>query len=161
MLGPFYTAYIGPYKGYNPNVNPNIPLEFATTGFRIGHPLLVSDHPLIDETGKTVRVLKLKNLFENPKLLMDVKIPDLFRGISRTNNKIRNHEIIDDVRNFLILEGPGKGGPLFDLFALNIKRGRDHGVPSYNEARRYLGLKPYRSFLEFTQNDKKLAKSFE
>ena len=160
MLGPLYSAYIGPYKGYNADVSPNIPVEFATTAFRIGHPLLVTNHPLIDENGTTIKVLKLKELFHNPKLLMEIRIPDLFRGVSKTRNKARNNMIIDDVRNFLILQGPGKETPLFDLFALNVQRGRDHGTPCYNQARRYLGLRPFKSFLEFTQNDSKLAKKF-
>jgi peroxidase len=40
--------------------------------------------------------------------------------------------LVDDVRNFLFGQ-PGEGG--FDLTALNIQKGRDHGLPGYNDAR--------------------------
>ena len=51
--------------------------------------------------------------------------------------------VIDDLRNFLFGE-PGAGG--FDLVALNIQRGRDHGLPSYNAMRQAAGLTPAQSF---------------
>ena len=40
-------------------------------------------------------------------------------------------------------EGDRKG---FDLVAVNIQRGRDHGIPSYNTFREALGLGPVTSF---------------
>ena len=57
--------------------------------------------------------------------------------------------VIDDLRNFLF-GAPGSGG--FDLPSLNIQRGRDHGLPSYNEARRRMGLKTVTSFAELSSN---------
>lgn len=48
-----------------------------------------------------------------------------------------DHKIVEDLRGSLF-------GPLEfsrrDLMALNIQRGRDHGVPDYNSARRAYGL---------------------
>ena len=50
-LGDEYEAQIGEYTGYKPNINPNIPTEFSTAGFRFGHALLVDEHPFINEAG--------------------------------------------------------------------------------------------------------------
>jgi hypothetical protein len=57
--------------------------------------------------------------------------------------------IVDDVRSFLFGE-PGHGG--FDLAALNIQRGRDHGLADYNQVRMNLGLMPVTSFADITSD---------
>jgi hypothetical protein len=41
MLGEKYEEIVGTYKGYKPEILPNIPTEFSTAAFRIGHVLLV------------------------------------------------------------------------------------------------------------------------
>ncbi len=58
--------------------------------------------------------------------------------------------LVDDVRNFLF-GPPGSGG--FDLASLNIQRGRDHGLPTYNEVRiLHPNLMPKASFSDVTPN---------
>ncbi|XP_052074098.1 peroxidase-like protein [Mytilus californianus] len=47
--------------------------------------------------------------------------------------------IADSMRNKLFETRPGNG---FDLAAVDIQRGRDHGIPSYNAFRKFCGLKP-------------------
>jgi len=58
-------------------------------------------------------------------------------------------QVVDDVRNFLF-GPPGAGG--FDLAALNMQRGRDHGLPDYNTVRVAMGLQPKSSFAEVTSD---------
>ena len=48
-----------------------------------------------------------------------------------------------------------------DLFSLNVQRGRDHGLESYNAARISMGLKPYASFDEYFPKDELKARQFE
>ena len=86
-----YEKYVGLYKGYNAKINPAIPIEFATGTFRVGHPLLVSDHPIINQNGQTTEILKLKDIFLSPGTFKRLKIEDIFRGISSSLNKKRNN----------------------------------------------------------------------
>lgn len=57
-----------------------------------------------------------------------------------------DHKIVEDLRGSLF-------GPLEfsrrDLMALNIQRGRDHGVPDYNSARRAYGLHEVKNVSHF------------
>ena len=45
--------------------------------------------------------------------------------------------MVDDMRNVLFPIGRRDG---LNLDAMNIQRGRDHGLPDYNRARDYLGF---------------------
>jgi hypothetical protein len=65
--------------------------------------------------------------------------------------------VVDDVRNFLF-GAPGSGG--FDLAAINIERGRDHGLADYNTVRAAYGLPKLTSFAQITTNTE-LAASLE
>lgn len=53
---------------------------------------------------------------------------------------------VDAVRNKLF---SNKIPPGSDLFARNIQRGREEGLPAYNEWRNYCGLRKFRYFHEF------------
>ncbi len=58
-------------------------------------------------------------------------------------------QIVDGVRNFLLT---GPGGINLDLAALNIQRGRDHGLADYNATRVAYGLAPVDSFDDITSD---------
>jgi hypothetical protein len=57
--------------------------------------------------------------------------------------------LVDAVRNFLF-GPPGAGG--FDLAAMNIQRGRDHGLPSYNQVRADFGLDSVTAFEDISSD---------
>ena len=57
--------------------------------------------------------------------------------------------LVDDVRNFLFGE-PIPGG--FDLATLNVRHGRDHGLPGYNDLRAAFGLAKVSSFAEISSD---------
>ena len=84
----------------------------------------------------------------------------IFRGLaSQACQKIDVH-LVEDVRSFLFGH-PAAGG--FDLAALNIQRGRDHGLPSYNAVRKAIGLKKLSSFSQVSSDvsvQERLARAY-
>lgn len=144
---------VGPYRGYNSNVNAGISNEFATAGFRFGHSLVGDDIEFLDNNGLEIRDgVSLADAFFNPDLVKENGIDPLLKYLTSDPSSELDTEIVSSIRNFLF-GPPGSGG--LDLAALNIQRGRDHGLADYNQTRAALGLKKVTSFAEIT-SDKEL-----
>ena len=138
------------YGGYDENVNPGISVEFSTAVFRFGHTLLSPDLQLVAEDGTAETPLALRDAFFRPSLLSeDGMIEDLVRGAATQHSQSLDTQLVEDVRSFLF-GPPGMGG--LDLAALNIQRGRDLGVASYNDLREAFGLDRALSFDEVTSD---------
>jgi hypothetical protein len=145
------------YTGYDPQVNAGISQEFASAGYRFGHSTLNSTVLRLANGGQVISLgnLDLKNTFFNPTLL-DPSIPNgegdldpLLKGAATQMAQEIDTFLVNEVRNFLF-GPPGSGG--FDLDALNIQRGRDHGLTDYNTMRQAFGLPRVTSFAEITAN---------
>ena len=74
-------------------------------------------------------------MFFQPSLLNSTTIGDLFRGLSKTYMKEKSLEVVDDIRNLLI-RGAGERHINLDLYALNLQRDDDHGIPDLNTVRK-------------------------
>ncbi len=134
------------YDGYDPNVDPGIANCFSTAAFRLGHSMLSTTLLRLDRRGNESAYghLALADAFFNPAILTDEGgIEPLLRGLAAQACQEIDNFVIDAVRNFLF-GPPGAGG--FDLASLNIQRGRDHGLASYNETREAYGLPPVEDF---------------
>ena len=137
------------YRGYNPDVSASIAVEFSTAMYRLGHSMLPSDL-LVMEGGDSSQ-LPLRDAFFDPSFLQDQpdRLNAILRGMAYQPAQEVDLGLVDDVRNFLF-GAPGSGG--LDLAALNIQRGRDHGLPSYNVLRGAYGLPQVTSFTEITRD---------
>lgn len=145
LLGP---GAIGPYQGYDPQVDPGIANEFSTAAFRVGHTMLSPRVMMIDSDGQ-VEEVPLAEFFFNPPTIREEGIEVFLRGISTQRAQEIDLAVVDQVRN-LLFGPPGSTGR--DLAALNIQRGRDHGLPRYNMVRGAYGLPAVNSFAEITSD---------
>ena len=147
LLGP---KPLRPYRGYNPNVNAGIANEFSTAAYRIGHTLINDDVEFLNNEGEEIRAgLPLAFAFFNPEPLKETGPDPLLKYLASDNAQEVDTQLVDGLRNFLF-GPPGAGG--LDLAALNIQRGRDHGLADYNTVRRAYGLPVVRRVAEITSD---------
>ncbi|MCA8971784.1 MAG: peroxiredoxin [Planctomycetes bacterium] len=146
LLGP---NAIPPYRGYLPRVDSGIANIFATAAYRVGHTMLSPQILRLEADGSmhALGALPLAEAFFNPDELSATGIDPILRGLAFQRAQAVDPFVVDDVRNFLF-GPPGAGG--FDLVALNIQRGRDHGLPTYNDVRQRVVNDRTRSFAELT-----------
>lgn len=144
-------AAIGPYEGYDESVNAGIENAFSSAGFRIGHTMITSMLLRMNEDGTTIPEgnLSLMAAFGNVNSVITTGIDPVLRGIGTQRMQEVDVHIINALRNFLF-GAPGSGG--MDLSSLNIQRGRDHGLPGYNQLRRDYGLASRTDFSEISSN---------
>ncbi|XP_076063497.1 salivary peroxidase/catechol oxidase-like [Oratosquilla oratoria] len=126
-------------QDYDASVNPNILNEFATVAFRFGHTLVQGMLRLFDRSGRTSEVLQLRDNFNTPThLYTPGKLDEFLRGLASQRAQRFDNFVTRELTNHLFqMENHGFG---MDLVALNIQRGRDHGVAPYNELRAACGL---------------------
>ncbi|MEO1135660.1 MAG: peroxidase family protein [Pseudomonadota bacterium] len=143
---------IAPYSGYQPG-DATISVEFAGGAYRLGHTLINKHLLRLDRRGRPVRDghVALRNAFFNAPQILKRRndLDPILRGLAAQKSQRYDPMIVDDLRNFLF-GAPGAGG--FDLASLNIQRGRDLGVPSYNDMREAMGLGRVSDFDDITSD---------
>jgi hypothetical protein len=104
--------------------------------------------------------------FFNPDLVPDIGLGPILEGLG-DESQYKNDEQIDNALRSVLFEFPGPDAPdptacfsspsaagcfqgVVDLGALDVQRGRDHGMPTYNDMRRAYGLSPRASFTAIT-----------
>ncbi len=138
------------YQGYDSSVDPTIANEFSTAAYRFGHSTLNDEIEFFDNDGRAVSdSITLAEAFHNPQILEATGIDTLLKYEASTQAQEVDLEVVDSLRNALF-GPPGSGG--LDLAALNIQRGRDHGLSDYNTTRQAYGLRAVNSFAEITSD---------
>ena len=156
-FGEFLPALLGPYAPnkhgkYDDSIDAGIKNEFSTGTYRFGHTMLSPQLLRVEDDGSMAPggALPLADSFFNPtNLSSSDDLDHLLKGLASQKMQEVDTLLVDDVRNFLF-GPPGSGG--FDLAALNIQRGRDHGLADYNSTRVAYGLTALTDFDQITSD---------
>jgi hypothetical protein len=121
---------------------------------------------VIERNGDQITLtIPLSSAFGSPDLLEHLGLGPLFRSLAERQYK--NDEQIDNALRSVLFQIPKPGiadptvcgapvvnpecfSGVSDLGAIDIARGRDHGMPTYNDLRRAYGLAPKISFIDVT-----------
>ncbi|XGW08013.1 hypothetical protein V3C99_010828 [Haemonchus contortus] len=144
LLGAAFPKVIGQYNGYDTNVDATIANEFTTSAFRCGHGMIEEFYKRLDFSGGNIThggFFFGEGVFKSSKILFEGGVDPILRGFMSTAVK-RPHRMTPAITEKMF------GST--DLGSLNIQRGRDHGIPSYNTMRKFCGLRKAVDFEEFS-----------
>lgn len=141
-----------PYRGYREDVNPTISIEFSTAAFRFGHSMVPSRLLVGRES------IPLRDLFFRPAFVDERGIDDILMGMATQEAQRLDRHVVEDLRTFLFGD-PRAGG--LDLAAINIQRGRDHGLANYNAVRQWCGLPCLTSWDDVSRTDTDIGEELE
>ncbi|KAM4622957.1 peroxidasin homolog [Discoglossus pictus] len=148
ILGPSGMRMLGEYNGYNPNINVGILNVFATAAFRFGHTLI---NPILYRLNTTFQPIQQghlplhKTFFSPFRLLQEGGIDPILRGLFGVPGKMR---VPSELLNTELTEKlfSAVHSVSLDLASINIQRGRDHGIPPYNDYRVFCNLTSVQDF---------------
>ena len=141
---PAIGVFLDPYIAYSAAVDPGVDVFLATAAMRFGHSEVAGVIYRVDEAGKEIpeRHLTLQSTYFAPSRALSAGIEPILRGFVVQRQKEADLTFDAALQNSLF----GDPCPYNDLVALNIQRGRDHGLPDWNTARGQLGLPTFTSF---------------
>ncbi|KAM9495180.1 eosinophil peroxidase [Clarias gariepinus] len=138
-----YAELMPHYQGYDAKVDPSITNGFSTAAFRFAH---VTVQPIVNRLGpgylldpKHPPIPLHHSLFASWRVVEEGGIDPVLRGLLWSPAKLQAPEqmMVEELTERLFQASSGL--PL-DLGALNLQRGRDHGLPGYGAWREFCGL---------------------
>lgn len=150
------------YRKYKSSVRSDIMNTFAAASFRIGHTQVSDDVVVVDNECEEVGPgeFELVEAFFNPDLFLEYGPETFLKGATVHRLYKTDTKINDVLRDFLFGNATDEIRFGLDLGSINIQRGRDHGLPDYNSARKYYTGRRARKFSDISSNDT-VAKNLE
>nr|QGA72112.1 myeloperoxidase-like protein [Plecoglossus altivelis] len=164
IVGPdVMNGQLGPYPGYNQNVDPRIANVFATAAYRFAHlaiqPLVFRVDQNLNENPRFPSLPLYEAFFTPWRVVFEGGVDPLLRGLIIRPAKLgtQDHMMVNALRDRLFQFVMHIA---LDLASLNMQRGRDHGLPGYNKWRRFCGLSEPQNLQELAQvlNNTELAR---
>lgn len=122
------------YRRFNRNTDPTVSLVFTTAAFRVGHTMVGNFVNRRGVGNSMMKPVSFKNIFfAGTTLVRRNGIEPFLRGAIVNRAQKIDTKVHDALRDFLFTNVPGVPG--IDLISLNLQRGRDHALPSYNAIR--------------------------
>ncbi|XP_029817100.1 eosinophil peroxidase-like [Manacus vitellinus] len=164
LLAEETSKWIPQYRGYDEEVDPRASNVFSLA-FRFGHTSVQPFVSRLDESfqplGSYSHVPLHLTFCATWRIIMEGGIDPLVRGmvVDHAKKMEQNQLMVEELQNHLFEQLEVMG---LDLAAMNMQRGRDHGLPGYNAWRGFCGLSQPRTVEEFSEvlGNPKLAKKF-
>ncbi|XP_029348684.1 peroxidase-like, partial [Acyrthosiphon pisum] len=138
-------------NAYNETVDPAVSNSFATAILPFSNSMISDKLNLYPESRiieNNNAELSLNNHFNQPNHVMVHFLDQLVRGLATQNTLEVDMGFSSEIINYLYKFRPEIRGYYYygmDVLSLDIQRNRDHGIPSYQQFRKYCGLKDIRN----------------
>lgn len=130
-------------NSYDGNINAGIVSAFATAAYRM-HTLIPRSLDFVSDQGK-VGHIDLSETFNNPSVLYERgAFTHLLNGMSTESSSEYDSFFTNQISQHMFRPFGANSG--IDLIAVNIQRGRDHGLPPFNAFRSKCGLRPLKTW---------------
>uniref|UniRef100_A0A1I7SX05 ShKT domain-containing protein n=1 Tax=Bursaphelenchus xylophilus TaxID=6326 RepID=A0A1I7SX05_BURXY len=136
------TSLLGEYSGFNEDVDPGIAAEFAGAAGR-QHGLVQESYPLVNDNFQVVGTYTTASQSGNFDTLRDRGAALILRGYVASPTR-KPGRVSTTMTEFLF-------GGQADMASINIMRGRDYGLRTYNDYRVMCGLPKLKSYDDWAE----------
>jgi peroxidase len=150
----------GYFYGYNDKIYPQVINEFATAAFRYGHTQVAHSSHTASRTYRLSDPVPISHYLFNNEYYRE-SMDEIIRGALVDWSYGANAQVNEYLQDRLFDGIFYRDSKRWSLPALNIQRGRDHGLPGYNLYREKCGLNLAYEFEDFDNVPENVIKKWK
>ncbi|XP_046398870.1 peroxidase-like [Ischnura elegans] len=131
---------------YDENVDPSVLDAHATAAFRYFHSLIQGYLEEITQFRQAFNAIRLSDYFNRPQIIEQDGLDKFVRGMSTQPQHGSDRFFTAEITQYMFRAGRPFG---MDLRSIDIQRGRDHALGTYNDYREVCGLPRATHFEDF------------